>query len=114
MEFTLDNAKSTYLPGSFVNVHLEFPSNPDILIVPQQSLLFGAQGMQVAIVGTNSKVHLQDVIIGENLGSQVQVISGLTANDHLIASPSLGILEGQQVRVVKPTTKPGGQAGAGK
>jgi hypothetical protein len=89
------------LPGSFVNVQFEFPSDPNVLIVPEQALLFRAQGMQVALIGPGNKVHLQNVTVGRNLGADVEVTSGLTTQDRLVASPSAGLLEGQQVQIVQ-------------
>ena len=55
---------------------------------PEQSLLFCAQGMQVALVQAQDRVHLQDVVLGHNLGTNVQVIAGLQPTDKLIADPS--------------------------
>ena len=77
------------------------PTNPHILIVPEQSLLFRAQGLQVALVGADNKVHLQNVRVGLNLGETVQVVAGLKPTDRLIANPSDGLLEGEVVKVIK-------------
>jgi RND family efflux transporter MFP subunit len=90
------------LPGSFVNVKFEFPSDPGVLIVPQQAVMFRAQGVQVAVIGDGDKVRLQNVTLGRNLGSFTEVTSGLNKNDKLVANPSLGLLDGQQVKVVQP------------
>jgi RND family efflux transporter MFP subunit len=100
-ELVLDNPGGVFLPGSFVNVQFEFPSDPNVLIVPEQALLFRAQGMQVALIGPGNKVHLQNVTVGRNLGADVEVTSGLTTQDRLVASPSAGLLEGQQVQIVQ-------------
>ena len=101
-EFTVDNAKGELWPGTYVNVHFNFPSDPNILILPEQALLFRAQGMQVAVVDGQSRVHLQDVALGRNLDTDVQIVSGLKATDKVVANPSLGLLDGQQVKIVQP------------
>ena len=101
-EFVLDNPKGDIWPGNFVSVKFSFPSDPNILVVPSQAVLFRAQGTQVALVDDNNKIHLQDVTIGQNLGNNVQVIAGLKPSDKLVANPSLGTLEGQTVKVVQP------------
>jgi membrane fusion protein, multidrug efflux system len=101
-EFTVDNAKGELWPGTFVDVHFNFPSDPNILIVPQQALLFRAQGMQVAVVDDQNRVHLQDVALGRNLNTEVEIVSGLKATDKIVANPSLGLLDGQQVKIVQP------------
>ena len=110
-ELTVDNANRELWPGTYVNVHFTFPGDPNILIVPEQALLFRAQGMQVAVLDDQDRVHLQNVVLGHNLDTDVQIISGLKATDRIVAQPSLGLLEGQQVKVVQPV--PGYQPGRG-
>ena len=101
-EFTVDNAKGELWPGTFVNVHFDFPGDPNILILPEQALLFRAQGMQVAVLNDQSRIHLQDVVLGRNLDTDVEIVSGLRATDRVVANPSLGLLDGQQVKIVQP------------
>ena len=110
-EFTVDNPKGELWGGTYANVHLDFPSNPNLLILPEQALLFRAQGMQVAVVDDQNRVHLQDVTLGRNLNTEVEIISGLKATDKVVANPSLGLLDGQQVKVVQAVQ--GYQAGSG-
>ncbi len=99
-ELVLDNPKGEVLPGAFTEVHFRLPTDPDILIVPEQALLFRSRGMEVALVNSAGKIHLQKVTLGLNFGTTVQVVGGLKAGDRLVANPSLGLLEGEQVRVV--------------
>lgn len=99
-ELTVDNPNRMIWPGTYTDVHFVVAGDPDVLIVPEQSLLFRAQGMQVALVGPDDKVHMQDVKLGLNLGQNVQVIEGLKPDDRLINDPSAGELEGQLVHVV--------------
>lgn len=101
-ELTVDNANRELWPGTYVNVHFVFPGDPNLLILPEQALLFRAQGMQVALLDDQDRVHLQNVILGHNLDTEVQIVSGLKATDKVVGNPSLGLLEGQQVKVVQP------------
>ncbi|HEY2051084.1 MAG TPA: efflux RND transporter periplasmic adaptor subunit [Caulobacteraceae bacterium] len=101
-ELILPNPNHTYWPGTYVDVHFTFPGDPGVLIVPAQALLFRASGMQVALVRSDNRIHLQDVTLGRNLGSDVEIRSGLTQSDRFVANPSLGLLEGQQVKIVQP------------
>jgi membrane fusion protein (multidrug efflux system) len=107
-EFTVENAKGELWPGSYANVRFNFPSDPNILILPEQALLFRAQGMQVAVLDGQNRVHLQDVTLGRNLNTDVEIVAGLKATDKVVANPSLGLLDGQQVKIVQPV--PGYQA----
>jgi membrane fusion protein, multidrug efflux system len=100
-ELVVEDGQKPLLPGAYVNVHLTVPGNPNLVIVPSQALLFRAEGMQVATVGAGDRIHLRDVSLGNNLGSEVEILSGVTAADQIVADPSLGLLEGQQVKVVQ-------------
>jgi membrane fusion protein (multidrug efflux system) len=102
-ELIVEDGQRPLLPGAYVEVHLTVPGAPNLLIVPSQALLFRAEGMQVATVGPGDRVHLQDVSLGDNLGLDVQVRSGLTATDKIVANPSLGLMEGQQVKFTQAT-----------
>jgi membrane fusion protein, multidrug efflux system len=101
-EFTVDNPKRELWPGSFVNVHFDFPVEPNILVLPEQALLFRAQGLQVAVVDEQSRVHLRNVTLGRNLNTNVEIVSGLKATDKIVSNPSLSLLDGQQVKIVQP------------
>jgi membrane fusion protein (multidrug efflux system) len=103
-ELTVPNPDYTIWPGTYADVHLVVPSDPDLLAVPEQALLFRAQGMQVAVVLPNNTVHLQDVTLGLNLGSVVQIESGLQPSDRVIDNPSDGLLEGESVQIVQGET----------
>ncbi len=111
-ELTVDNPNGDLWPGTYVSVTFAFPSDPDVLVVPEQAVLFRAQGTQVALIGGDDKVRLQDITVGRNLGTDVQVVSGLKPGDKLVANPSLGLLDGQQVKVVQAAAgaDPGGGA----
>ena len=99
-ELLVDNPDHTLWPGTYADVRFTTSANPNILIVPEEALLFRAEGMQVALVGPNDRVHLQGVRLGHNLGQTVQIVSGLTLNDRLINNPSAGLLEGEKVQIV--------------
>jgi membrane fusion protein (multidrug efflux system) len=100
-ELVVDNPQDGLWPGAYVNVNFTFPSDPNILNIPSQALLFRAEGMQVALVDGQNKVRLQNVSLGRNLGLDVEITAGLKATDKIVANPSAGLLEGQQVKVVQ-------------
>ncbi len=99
-QMVVDNPNGEILPGAYAEVHFKIPNDPSIVVIPEQALLFRTNGMQVALVGADNKVHLQNVTLGQNFGGTVQITSGLKRSDHLVANPSQGLLEGQTVRVV--------------
>jgi membrane fusion protein, multidrug efflux system len=99
-ELVADNPDHLLWPGTYATVHFKVASDKNVLVVPEQALLFREQGMQLALVDSNDRVHLQNVTLGLNLGQRVQVVSGLKPTDRFIVSPSAGILEGEKVNIV--------------
>jgi RND family efflux transporter MFP subunit len=98
-ELLVPNPDHLIWPGTYADVHFKVPLDPNVLIVPEQALLFRSQGMQVAVVDASGKVHLKDVALGNNLGQSVEVLSGIAPSDRIVMSPSAGLLDGDTVRV---------------
>jgi RND family efflux transporter MFP subunit len=98
VEVDVDNADGKLLPGSYVFVHFKIPEQARMLSVPSNTLLFRAQGLQVALV-RNGKVHLQKVTIGKDNGSSLEIATGLSPNDEIILDPVDSIAEGEPVDV---------------
>lgn len=101
-ELTVDNPDSQLWPDSYATAHMTVPSDPDILMVPVNSIVFRAEGTQLAAV-VNDHVHLLDVTMGTNYGNTVQILKGLKKTDQIVANPPADILEGDKVKVVKVT-----------
>ncbi|MBS1060095.1 efflux RND transporter periplasmic adaptor subunit [Gluconobacter sp. Dm-74] len=101
-ELTLDNDDNLLWPNSYATAHISAPGNPNILILPEGSIIYRAEGTQVAKV-INNHAHLVNVTVGINFGTTVQVLSGITKDDRVVANPTADLLEGDEVRIV-PTT----------
>jgi RND family efflux transporter MFP subunit len=99
VELQIDNPNGDLQPGTYAEVHFKLPDSPDALHLPTSALLFREDGLRVATLNSENKVVLKSVTIGRDLGTQVEISSGITANDKIIDSPSDSIAEGD---VVKP------------
>jgi membrane fusion protein, multidrug efflux system len=100
-ELVVESPQDGLWPGAYVNVHLTIPTDPNVLVIPTGALLFRANGMQVALVDDQDHVRLRNVTLGRNLGLDVEITAGLKATDKIVANPSLGLLEGQEVKLVQ-------------
>jgi membrane fusion protein (multidrug efflux system) len=101
-ELTVDNSNHALWPGTYVDVTFRVPSDPNVLTMPEEALIFRAAGTQVAVVDANNRVHLRDITLGQNLGQTVQVTSGLALSDKLVNNPPAGLLDGETVQPVTP------------
>jgi RND family efflux transporter MFP subunit len=100
IQLGLDNAKGGLLPGGFANVKLALARDQAPLHIPASALIFNRSGLRVATVGPDDRVQLKPVTIARDLGREIELSAGLTAEDRIIIAPPDGIANGEKVRVV--------------
>ncbi len=98
-EVDVDNRSGELLPGSYTEVHLNVSSAAPALIVPVSALILEADGLHVATVDATHHAHIVRVTPGRDVGSSVEVLSGLQSNQSVIANPPDSLIEGELVRV---------------
>jgi RND family efflux transporter MFP subunit len=113
VELQIDNAKGELLPGSYAQVYFTLTGADDTLRIPVNTVLFRTDGLRVAVLDEQHRVHLQSITQGRDFGTEIEVLSGLTANDVLVANPPDSISDGVQVRLAPPTPSAGPPAGGG-
>lgn len=99
VEVVLDNAGGKLLPGLYVETRFKLKS-PAGLTLPTNTLIFGAEGSQVAVVDEHNKVKLQKVLLGTDYGKDIAIKSGLSGKERIILNPSDAIRNGQSVAIV--------------
>lgn len=102
VEVDVDNSNGVLLPGAYTEVHLKVPDGVPSLILPVTALIFRSQGLQVATVQGGNRAVLTNIALGRDMGTEVEVVSGLTADDSVIVSPPDSLIAGEAVRVVTP------------
>jgi RND family efflux transporter MFP subunit len=107
MQLVVDNSRSELMTGDFTNVTFEL-AHPEVAInVPASALIFDQSGLHVAIVGRDGRIVLREVTISRDLGNEVEIGSGITADDRVVINPPDGIATGDKVRVAGQPGKPG-------
>ncbi len=104
-ELQADNADGSLLPGTYAEVHFQLTAPPNVLRLPTSSLLFRQNGLEVATVGPQDKVVLKHVEVGRDLGTEIEVTSGVEPSDRVIDSPPDSIANGEVVKVAEPDAK---------
>jgi RND family efflux transporter MFP subunit len=99
-EVDLDNASGELRPGAYAEVHLVLPASVPSVIIPVSAILFRKEGLRVGVVRAENKVELMPVVLGKDYGSEVEVASGITADDQVIADPPDSLISGTTVRIV--------------
>ncbi len=102
VEVDLDNRNGQLMPGALAQVHFKAQSARPACIVPASALIFRRSGMQVATVirgGGGTFAHLVSVVIGEDDGATVEIVSGLNPGDEVIQDPPDSLIDGEKVTV---------------
>ena len=107
MQLVVDNGRNELMTGSFTNVTFDLP-HPEVAInVPASALIFDQSGLHVAIVGSDGRIVLREVTIARDLGNEVELGSGITADDRVVINPPDGIASGEKVRIAGQPGQPG-------
>jgi RND family efflux transporter MFP subunit len=101
VEVDVDNPTGELMPGAFAEVHLAVPSGAPTFILPVSALIFRAQGLQVGVVKDGNHAQLANIILGRDFGSEVEVTSGLQADDQVIINPPDSLIAGEEVRIAQ-------------
>jgi RND family efflux transporter MFP subunit len=101
VELHADNVDKLLQPGTFAEVHFNLANNPNTIRIPTSALIFREDGVQVAVLGAGNRVELRTVKLGRNLGTQFEVLEGLTVSDTVIDSPPDSLSSGEVVKVEK-------------
>jgi multidrug efflux pump subunit AcrA (membrane-fusion protein) len=102
IEIQVDNPAGTLLTGSYAEVHLKVAAHASTLLLPVNVLLFRSEGLRVGVV-KDGRVTLTALTPGRDLGSQIEVVSGLQPDDQVIINPPDSIVSGQQVQIAQAT-----------
>ncbi len=105
IQLAADNANGELLPGGFANVSFDLPRAAGALSIPPSALIFNKAGLRVGTVGADGKVQLKAVTVARDLGSVIEIATGLSAEDRVIESPPDGIADGDAVRVASAAPK---------
>ncbi len=100
VELDVDNRSGQLMPGSQAEVHFKTSAASSTYIVPASALIFRREGIQLSIVtssGAGTVAHLIPVLIGEDDGATVEIVSGLNPSDRVIQDPPDSLIDGEKV-----------------
>jgi RND family efflux transporter MFP subunit len=106
VKVNLDNPDDTVLSGMFVNVHFAVESPKNIkenasqkVLIPESALVKQGQLTGIYTVGSGNVAILRWLRIGKTYGNQVEVLSGLSADEPYIVSADGKLYNGAKVSV---------------
>jgi RND family efflux transporter MFP subunit len=97
-EVHVKNPDHILLPGMYGQVKFQIARADAPPLIPGDTLVIRSGGTQVAVMGTDHKVHFQKIVVGRDYGPEVEVTSGLSEGDMVIVNPGDEIREGVVVQ----------------
>ena len=104
VQLQADNPDNGLLAGSYADVRFDLPADTSVMHVPVSALIFREHGLEVATLGADSHVVMKPITLGRDFGTDVEVLSGLDANDRIIDAPPDSLAAGDPVEVAKANT----------
>lgn len=114
VELMVNNAAGVLTAGDYAQVTFQMPgdvtSGGHTVRLPSSVLIFRNKSPEVAVLGPGDRVILKPVVVGQDLGSSIEIASGLSPSDRVINSPPDSIVNGELVRLAQ---SPGAGAPSG-
>jgi RND family efflux transporter MFP subunit len=104
-EVDLHNPDGALSAGIYCTVELHIPRKTPSLSVPADAIIFNRNGMQVAVV-SDGKAEIRKVRVKRDLGTWVEVDTGIKAGDQVILNPPVNLADGSKVQARAEATAP--------
>ena len=96
VEIDIANPDGLVSTGIYATAELHIPRKTASVIVPAGAIIFNRNGVQVAVV-ENGVAHLRKISISRDRGTEVEVVDGVKAGDHVILNPAVELSDGDRV-----------------
>ena len=92
------------LAGSFVRVRLQVQRSSAPMLIPAVSLVTRKEGPRALVVDAAGRVQQRVLILGRDMGVDVEVLSGLQDGERVVLSPPDELAEGATVQTAETRT----------
>ncbi|RXH55226.1 efflux RND transporter periplasmic adaptor subunit [Granulicella sibirica] len=87
------------LPGMYATVRYDLaPTATAPVMLPANALVIRTAGPQAVVVDSDNVAHFKSVVLGRDVGSGTEIISGVKAGDTVILSPDDQVVDGGKVK----------------
>jgi len=100
-EVQVPNADGALKPGMYVQAALSFPVPHRVVEIPATALYSDSQGLRVAVVDAQQKLHYVPITIERDTGATLHVATGLTGDERLIKIAVPGLAEGEPLEIAE-------------
>ena len=104
----LPNPNGVVRPGQFVRAILKGAQRPNAITVPQRAVMEAPAGKIVYVLGAENKAEPRPVTVGEWVGTEWVITSGLKEGEKVIVDGLMKVFPGAPVQVGDPNAPPKG------
>jgi RND family efflux transporter MFP subunit len=106
-EIDIPNPDGALSPGIYCTIEFHIPRKTPSLSMPADAIIFNRNGMQVAVVSDGSAA-IRKVRVTRDLGTRVEVDTGIKAGDQVILNPPVTLVDGSKVQLRPEAAASGG------
>jgi len=97
-EIHISNQDLLLTPGMYVDVKFDLPRRGKTFLIPTNALVTRGEGTQL-VVANAGKIEYRAVQVGDDLGKQIEIVTGLEGNEKVVVNPSDALEKGEQVTI---------------
>ena len=97
-EINVPNENSELAAGMFVQAKFALNQTEPNILLPANTLMVRQDGPQVAAVANNT-VQLRKIKLGRDLGTQIEILSGIDEKDMIVTNPTDAMRDGVRVNM---------------
>jgi RND family efflux transporter MFP subunit len=97
-EVDLRNPDGALSAGIYCTVELKIPRKTPSFAVPADAIIFNRDGLLIAVLD-DGKAEFRKVRVKRDMGTRVEVDSGVKAGDQVILNPPVNLADGSKVQV---------------
>jgi multidrug efflux system membrane fusion protein len=94
MKATFQNKDNALWPGLSVSTRIQVDTLKDVVVVPNDAIQHGPNGLYAFVVGDGNKVALRDIKVGNEGDKQTVVTDGLSAGDKVVIAGQYRLTQG--------------------
>lgn len=103
-EVIIPNPSRDLMSGLYGQVNFQIKPSTAPVIIPSNTLVIQTDGIKVVIVGPDNIVYFQNITIGRDYGTAVEIIQGLDGGERIVTNPADYLKDGQVVQLATATS----------
>jgi len=98
-EIDIGNPDGKLFAGMYAQVKFVLKDETPPVLLPANAFTFHSAGPQVAVVTKENRIHWQDVKVGRDFGTAIELVAGLEENTPVVINPTDDLREGTGIQV---------------